>query len=372
MSIPIIGPLIATFFYASKKKNIINTLSFMDRDIADSFNILEEKDIMPLFEKGFYLDGNYYERLIIIPLVLDFGQKYSIPKNNIWYNTTSHKAIKYQVIDLFQGIAEFYIEKLEKKILIFPFLGINPKNYNLENEHDEFGNIKTVGIKSLLDKYFKNFSEKNITKRKELLIKNMGNFKDIDNLGNYAFCGIKLYPPLGFDPWPEDEKEREKVEYIYKYCSKKLIPITTHIGIGGFQTIDNNICKIFASPERWKKVLTKFPELKINLAHLKQKNSKFLKNIIELIIEHKHVYSDLAYAGFDEKEYEELEKRIKKLAGSHSDKLYERILYGSDFSISLLQADSYSSLLKKFANSKAFLNQKNLLVNKNPEDFLFK
>ncbi len=368
MSIPLIGPIITTILYASKKKNIINTLSFMDRDISDSLKIIEEKDILPLFEKGFNIESTNYDRIIITPLVLDFGQKYTHIDNDIWYNTTPHKSVKYQVIDLFQGIAEFYKEKIEKRILIFPFLGINPKNYNLENEYDENGNIKTIGIKSLLDKYFKNFAKE---KRKELLIKKMGKFKDIESLGSYAFCGIKLYPPLGFDPWPEDDKEREKVEYIYNYCQKKSIPITTHIGLGGFQTIDNKTCEKLASPERWTNVVKKFPELKINLAHLKQKDLNFMKGILKLIVEQKNIYTDLAYSGFNKKEYEEIDKKIKKFSTSDSYKIYERILYGSDFSISLLKSQSYSSQLKIFANSKAFLNKKHLLVNENPEKFLF-
>lgn len=368
MSIPIIGPLITTFLYASKKKNIINTLSFMDRDISDSLKIIEEKDIIPLFENGFKIESNYYNRLIITPLVLDFGQKYTPLANDIWYNTTPHKSVKYQVIDLFQGIAEFYKEKIEKRILIFPFLGINPKNYNLENEYDENGNIKTVGIKSLLDKYFKNFSKE---KRKELLIKKLGKFKDIESLGSYSFCGIKLYPPLGFDPRPEDDKEREKVEYIYNYCQKKSIPITTHIGAGGFQIIDDKLCKKFASPEKWKLIVQKYPELKINLAHLKQKDLNSMKEILKLIIENENVYTDLAYSGFKEKEYEEIENKIKKMVGSDINKVYEKILFGSDFSISLLKSPSYYSQLKIFANSKAFLNKKHRLVNENPEKFLF-
>ncbi|MCX7820793.1 MAG: amidohydrolase [Brevinematales bacterium] len=370
MNLPVIGPIISTFFYASRKKKLINALSFMDRDINDALDILEKKDIFPLFQEGFKIESLSYDRFILIPLIIDFGQKYTAHHDEIWYNINPHKAVKYQVIDLFEGIKEFYKEN-DKKILIFPFLGINPKNYSLENEYDENGHIKTIGIKSLLDKHFKYFSKENLKKRKESLIKKMGKFKDIESLGNYAFCGIKLYPPLGFDPMPEKEKEREKVEYLYEYCSKKAIPITTHIGVGGFQTIDNKKCNIFASPEKWKTVLKKFPDLKLNLAHLKQKDFNFTKGIIELIIENKNVYSDLAYSGFNKKEYQEIEKKIKKITTFDLQKIYERILFGSDFSISLLRIDSYSSILKNFATSDAFFNQKHLIVNENPERFLF-
>ncbi len=370
LSIPIIGPLISAFFYASAKKKIINSLSFMDNDISFALSILEKKDILPFFNERLKLENEEYDRIVITPLVIDFGQKYSVSNENIWYNMSPHKAVKYQVIDLFQGISEFYKEnKVDKKVLIFPFLGLNPVNYQLEDEYDENGNIKLIGIKSLLDKYFKNFSKENISERKRLLFENMGNFHDIESLGNYAFCGIKLYPPLGFDPWPDDEKEREKVLYIYDYCNKKSIPLTTHIGVGGFQTINENKCKIFSSPLRWREILKMFPDLKVNFAHLN--NKTFFKEIIFTVVENKNVYTDLAYSCFSEKEYENLEKRIRKYGLNIYDKLMNKILFGTDFSISLIKVPSYLSLLKNFLNTRAFYGVKNLLVNKNPERFLF-
>ncbi len=374
LSLPIIGPLLSSFFYTTKKKNLLNTLSFMDKDIAEAIKSIEQKDILPLFRNGLKIEDITYEKIIFTPLMIDFGQKYvSKTDNEIWYNEGSHKAIKNQVIDLFGGISDYFRENMVDKINIFPFLGINTKNYDLEDELDEEGNIKTMGIKTLLKKYFGDYTSENINKRREKLIKNMGKFKDIDSLGNYAFAGIKLYPPVGFDPWPEDEREKEKVRYLYSFCMQRKIPITTHCGVGGFQIIDTNQCKIIASPKRWREVLKNYPDLKLNLAHFSNSISDQRKDIVSLILDFPSVYTDLAYVCFKEKNYEDVENEIKKLAGISQNltKLYERILFGSDFSISLLETESYRSYLKPFVNTKGFKEKKFLLCCKNPERFLF-
>ena len=375
LSLPFVGPIISSVFYASKKKNLFNTLSFMDKDISDAIRSIEQKDILPLFENGLKIEDVTYEKIVLTPLMIDFGQKYiSKVDNEIWYNESSHKAIKNQVIDLFNGIAEYFSsDKLAKKINIFPFLGINPKNYDLEDELDENGNIKTVGIKSLLNKYFSDYSAGNINNRKQKLLENMGKFKDIDTLGNYAFAGVKLYPPLGFDPWPDDEKEKEKVKYLYSLCMQKKIPITTHCGTGGFQTIDTNICKVTASPKRWSEVLKNYPELRINFAHFTNNLSDQRKDIVFLMLDYPNVYTDLAYVCFSENNYEEVERDLKKFAGSSENlsKAYQRVIFGSDFSINLLKAESYLTYLKVFKNTRGFSGKKFLLDSKNPESFLF-
>lgn len=36
LNLPIIGTIISSLFHASKKKNLLNTLSFMDKDISDA------------------------------------------------------------------------------------------------------------------------------------------------------------------------------------------------------------------------------------------------------------------------------------------------------------------------------------------------
>jgi len=208
--------------------------------------------------------------------MMDFGYKGKTPpgetqtKKTFHYDVPASKPIKEQVTDVFNGIRDYVetetSEKLSKKfpalgsktnrvLEIYPFLGLNTQNY----EHGE--------IEELLDKYF---GEKALSK--EELRANLGRFDgDIDNMTTGSFAGVKVYPPLGFDPWPDgkygDAEELRKVELLYSLCCKKDVPITAHGGTGGFVTIDKGRLQSYASVEKWEKVLVAFPDLRLNLAH---------------------------------------------------------------------------------------------------------
>jgi len=370
--IPIISNIISAIF-ASKSKRILNLLSLMDNDISDLIKIAEIKDIKP-FLKNLIIDDVSFDGIVITPLLMDFGQKYSSDfDNEVWYNSTPHKAIKNQVIDVFLGIAEYVRTGFDGKLKIFPFLGLNTRNYSLKSDLNREGNIKSVGIIDLLDKYFKDFTLEEKEKREKKLLENMGNFESIDKLSCYSFAGIKVYPPLGFDPWPDNEEEREKVKYLYNYCEKKAIPITTHCGVGGFQTVDKNTCYILASPLRWKKVFENYPNLKVNFAHFATSLKEWRKEILKLIVEYENVYTDIAYVCFKERDYEVLESEIKKLCGKGEllEKFYSRLLFGSDFIINLLDCTSYYEYLANFKNTRFFKGKKVLLCYENPRKFLF-
>ena len=99
----------------------------------------------------------------------------------------------------------------------------------------------------MLDKYFGAYSGSY-----DALKSNFGKFHgDIDSLGSNFFAGIKVYPPMGFDPWPEAGLERDKVEILYQYCCKKNIPITAHCSEIGFN-LDNN-ADTYTSPKKWRR-----------------------------------------------------------------------------------------------------------------------
>jgi len=86
-------------------------------------------------------------------------------------------------------------------------------------------------------------------------------------MGSNYFAGVKLYPPLGFDPWPTTStEEMAKVRYLYGYCSEKAIPITMHVSDGGFIAVPNS--EELTSPRKWQAVLHAYPHLKVNLAHM--------------------------------------------------------------------------------------------------------
>jgi len=361
-------------------KNVQNLLSIMENDTGSFFMLVE----FYLKQKGmvkndiFTIDGESFDSIVITPLLMDFGYKNIL--TDTFYKIPPQKPIVSQVEDVFNGIADYcaneLIEKIEKGKIkyevvprkskaifeIYPFLGINTKNYDLPH------------IEKMLDKYFGNYQGR-YTDFKA----NLGKFDGyIDEMRSNYFAGIKLYPPIGFDPWPaSDEEEVEKVECLYKFCCDKEIPITAHCSDGGFVLDDN--AQEFTSPERWELVLSQqdVKNLKLNFAHFgKQSKKKYLllaqhewrDRIAGLIKRYPNVYTDFSYIGIDDKHYRMLGEVYK--ANLH---IADRLLFGSDFMINLLDMESYNSYLELFSGTKSFnAEQKVNLCNVNPERFLWR
>lgn len=367
------GPLVKLF----KKKKIErsrNLLAMMENDMAGYFLLLEYY----LRAKGM-VDGNImkaedkkYKKIVLTPLMMDFGYKHT--KSGTYYNISPQKPIVEQVVDVFNGIAAYSgkemfintageidfkeVAKDDKLFEIYPFLGINTENYELPR------------IEKMLDKYFKDYKVD-----RDELYKNMGTFTgDVEQLGCNSFAGIKVYPPLGFNPWPDEKSENDKVKELYRYCCDKNLPITTHCSEGGFKT-DNN-AGAFTEPLRWRKVLENFPALKINFAHFGRQDDalwriprkKWEKQILALITDFENVYADFSYRGCEKKYYGELRELLDKLPA----RVKERVLFGSDFMINLMDIDSYNDYLSNFLTSGDLTSEeKHLFCSANPERFLF-
>ncbi|MCE1253995.1 MAG: amidohydrolase [Anaerolineae bacterium] len=232
-----------------------------------------------------------------------------------------------------------------------------------------------VCLPELLDKYFCDFDAASIHARPQLLNQQMGLFSgDIDDLGNYAFAGIKLYPPLGFDPWPDDAAEREKVIYLYDYCVQKQIPITCHCSDGVFMA--DKQAKINTAPQRWLPVFTydkaRFQNLRLNFAHFGHQSTCFhgflwQKTILRMLAEYPNIYTDFSYRGVHPEYYRTLSELLRVYP-----QIKNRILFGTDFMINLLDCDSYHTYLKNFITSGALDDeQKDCFASRTPERFLF-
>jgi len=253
---------------------------------------------------------------------------------------------------------------------IYPFLGLNTQNY----EADE--------IEELIRKYF----GANAASKQELLA-NMGRFDgDIEHLTIGSFAGVKVYPPLGFDPWPDgrygDAEELRKVKLLYSLCCEKNIPITAHGGTGGFVTVDKKRLRSYASVEKWEKVLTAFPDLRLNLAHfpMYEKMLWFVPNpahplrnaYLKLVLNHENAYIDFSCQVVDDEYFVALAKALRRLPSPERKKLSERILFGSDFAVNLLGIESYSKCLTLYSKTKALTgDEKHAFCCLNPGRFLF-
>lgn len=156
---------------------------------------------------------------------------------------------------------------------------------------------------------------------------------------------------------------------------KKSIPITTHCSKGGFRVIDEKATDWNNSPATWEKVLENYPKLKLNIAHFGMELScnKWQRKIVELILKYEYVYVDISYVCYKEESYVSLDKMIKKLCKSDNEvvALKKKILFGSDFTICLLDIDSYQKYVKYFKETIEFINDKNQFCSNNPSEFLF-
>ncbi|MBI4979090.1 MAG: amidohydrolase family protein [Spirochaetes bacterium] len=379
-AIPFIGSIIA----GANLKKIANLLSIMEHSICE-YLIAMEADLARFRDMHgrIVIAGEAYDRMIITPLVMDFGSKYAATYPDIHYNKLSHKPVREQVIDLLNGIRE-YADHHRKHgtaplFEVYPFLGINPDNY----ERD--GTPARSGVRDLLGKYFGSVTKESPEARHAKLHAKMGTFSgNINDAAfdyNYLFAGIKVYPPAGYNPWPDDDAAREKVCDIYECCIARGIPVTTHCSGGGFLTADKNDALSFASPKTWGAVLADkvYPSLTVNLAHfggpLEKKPTAWAKAVSELARSKANVYTDISYLCFSDEDYRRLNDTIVKTCRGDAgaiDRLKSKICFGTDFMINLLHTDSYTSYFEHFSSTAELsFADRNRFISENPERFLF-
>ncbi|MGR3303501.1 MAG: amidohydrolase family protein [Candidatus Scalindua sp.] len=379
------GPLVWLYnkCFPDTSRKFLNLLSLLENDLGNYFLLTEYflKNVEPKVvspDNTFTIGDVTYKKIVLTPLIMDYGYR-NIELPGIFYNIPPRKPIRSQVIDVFNGI-KFYCEnklvpkdgklksyedkecgKDNKLFEIYPFLGLNTKHYTDEK------------VERMLVKYFKDYKGK-----QQPLYENMGEFNgDIEGIGSNFFAGIKVYPPLGFDPWPDNGKEKDKVIILYDHCIKKSIPITTHCSNGGFR-VDENADNYTAPGLKWTEVLKKYPKLKINFGHFGYQSKRlwlfprtqWRDSIIELMSKYPNVYADFSCLSLSEQECKHLEDLIEEKKTSNHE-LKDRIFFGSDFLISLIWTDSYNKYLSNFITTQYLQSLKENFCSKNPEKFLF-
>lgn len=370
-----------------------NTLSIFENPIEYQFLILDyflkHKEAIVDTNNKLKIGDVIYDKMVICPLLMDFGKTNIHYQGNVFYDETPKKPIRKQVEDVLNAIRIYYSHSLikndenrmtliennkteDKLFEIYPFMGLNTANYSLEK------------LKDLFDKYFSAYENDTAASRKEKLKAKLGQFKNnLDDESrdfNYFFAGIKVYPPLGFAPWPDDSQEElEKVNYLYKMCQEKRIPIMTHCSGGGFSVLSKQKAREFTNPGKgWSEVLKNYPALKICFAHfgsLKDENNKksrlWRNTIIDLTRDYDYVYTDFSCSSGSDY-YKELNQDMKAENHTH---LRDKILFGTDFSINLFANEnekSYNGYLKRYiSDTHIEEDKKHQLCAYNPEIFLF-
>ena len=374
-----------------KFNHFFNCLSVLENPLEYQFLMLEyflkdnkrnKENLLIVNNKLKIGKDCFYDKIVLCPLIMDFGKK-NLDKNDVFYNLSPQKPVVKQVEDLLNA-SRIYREKIvveakdsvlwkdqssaddeekkrfdEKLFEIYPFIGLNTNNYSYAQ------------LETMFDKYFEGYEHDTKEDRMNKLHKNAGKFGgdiyDPKEKFTYYFAGIKVYPPLGFNPMPVEDEALEKVRLLYKTAEKKRIPIITHCSDGGFTV--HKKAEDYTNPKAWSNVLKDYSQLKLCFAHFghQRKNKKeWQETIICLIKNYENVYADISCCAGDKKYYDDL----LKLLCEHP-QLESRILFGSDFLINLITGErSYNFYLANFG--KYFANKfTHRLCSENPEAFLF-
>ena len=353
-------------------KNIFNLLTLMQNDLADIFNIMED-DLKGNFagesladDEGLHMNGRTYRKLVITPLLMDFKPLPGAESST--YYPQPRKELRTVINEYSFAIKQYYRERPQGLLYILPFLGINPAAYSMKE------------LTSIVEDSF-NFSTTKWLKHSvwssSLITRMEGHISP-----KKMFAGIKLYPPMGFNPWPEDKEERKKVEFLYSYAQAASIPITTHCNDGGFITVDYKLANRNTNPAAWEKVLERYPDLHLNFAHtgvrttlqlpilFGKKEKSWTEKIFDLMDQYEHVYTDFSYNGISPKFYQRFSQQLSELETAGRTRYRDRILFGTDFMINLLGIRSYQHYYSIYQEAALDTELKHLFASVNPLTFL--
>jgi hypothetical protein len=228
-------------------QQVANLLCIMEQDMGEFFMLMDADARKVVRSKvGF-------EKVALTPLIMDFECDPANEKKRAYrqFVKTKYplaaKPVDEQILDVLNGIKS-YVKKGGSFLEIYPFLGINTTNYATKEK-----------LRERLHRCFGNYKSLSGEERFAKLSENSGKFTgNIENIGDFCFAGVKVYPPLGFDPWPEDfPEELEKVKTLYGFCLENRIPLTTHCSEGGFCVVDKKRRMTIHLQTNGKKCLTK-------------------------------------------------------------------------------------------------------------------
>jgi hypothetical protein len=251
------------------------------------------------------------------------------------------------------------------------------------------------------------------------------------NLQTGDVIGVKLYPPIGFNPNPVKSHDLAMALSFYKWCIEKGIPITTHCqDASGSFSVNQSTSKINrnTSGKNWWNLFennASIHDLRINFAHfggeegLKEffdedqfpdpiatigsssfgSEQEFNKNtwthyLIKLLKKYPNTYTDISAFEFaDETARSHLVKVLKmdregkfNISGQSNHKLVDKLLWGSDVPMIISSKSyrlgggntmdsSYRHLFNRFLQTMALAydpsdDAVNSLCYKNPGKFL--
>jgi len=333
-------------------------VKFFERSIENNIKWLQETVKEAALRNG-------YDTVLLIPLVMDFDcigcpseedcEKNGLPKCQ---RASRWDIINNRVIDTesLQRNLNVYmqLERMQKaikvvvgddpKFKICPFIGFDLRRLTIE-DNSGFEELKAI---------WNNYGYKNKD----------GN-GSYDMLKSGQLLGIKLYPPIGFCPYPKSKVLRELYKNFFAWCIEENIPITVHCQKGSYRARGGKkALKARTKPFNWLKLLGepggKFSRLKINFAHFGGDEGLedlvdfgidkdcWTYDIIKLLQRHPYTYADLsAYEFSNSGSRHNLRKVIKWAKEGKFRKgakpLLDKILWGSDLPL-IISGEEFRSV----------------------------
>ena len=195
-------------------------------------------------------------------------------------------------------------------------------------------------------------------------------WRAIDDLN---FHGIKLYPRLGFAP-----SDQRLIDHVYpkanttKRHGRKGLPVMAHCSRGGVQDkrIFNSTADDYTEPDAFLPILEDFPNLRICLAHfggqrdwqayanpddsdLPKGSVNWQRRIRELIGSGQYpgLWTDISYTLFEFEEFIPFLRLFLLGDDDASERLRQRVLFGSDFYMTRQEALSEKAVCFRLRNA---------------------
>jgi hypothetical protein len=340
-------------------------IRLMEDDLAGAFGRADELHRLPLVSgNGLELLGETWEGWVICPLVMDFSRTHG-DQPDIYYARPSRKPIAENVREILAGISGYRRERPAGRFIIRPFLGIDPGSMTLRE------------TETMLHHYFGGYAG---SERSQLAaFRATARWKgDPAKPPRNAFAGIKLYPPMGFDPWPDPAEARDKVRLLYGFAEKRRIPITVHCDDQGYRTIALSASHRHTEPGRWHDILAEFPDLIVNFAHFGQRylalgdeKNAWSRTIMDMMVRWPGVHADVSFNGGDAGYWETIARLLDALPAAEVDQVRQRLLFGTDFYLCLGKTRSYLDYVRDFSESALDSGLKRAMLHDNPARFLF-
>jgi hypothetical protein len=373
------GYLVSALFFKSGER-VRNMFSVMERDVCSIFELMEDDlagafteagDGAPLLRDGALRLGSLsFDRLVVCPLIMDFQGVKSTQQDNTYYDRPSAKPLAIQVRDMLEGIQDYRRARPGGFLEIRPFFGMDTRHYGIRD------------LSEALEAAFAGYAKGKPATRaaaSRRAFAAMSEYRAEAPLPG-RFAGIKVYPPLGFDPWPDGGEERDKVELLWSFCERRDIPVVTHCDDQGFRIVSMEHSWLFTSPERWEPVLAAHPKLRLDFAHFgaeyshaigKSVSTEWTDRIVRLMADHPNVYADISFDSADIRYYRWLHAYMARQDESLAALLEERLFFGTDFLLNLSKVRCYSDCYRLYAKTAFSDELKRRFGHDNPESFLF-